>query len=76
MNTKSIIGVVLIVLGVVGLVYGGVTYTTQSNVIDAGDLQLQVDQTRQIPFPPLVGAAAVTLGVILMYVGRRKPVHA
>lgn len=76
MNTMSIIGVILIALGVVGLAYGGVTYTTHRNLIDAGDLQLQVDQKEQIPLSPIGGAAAVALGLVLLFVGRRQPVRA
>jgi len=76
MNTISIIGVILIVLGVVGLVYGGITYTTHENVIDAGDLHLQVDQTDRIPLSPIGGAAAMALGIMLLLVGRRQPARA
>jgi len=76
MNTISIIGVILIVLGVVGLAFGGITYVKHSNLIDAGDIHLQVDQKEQIPFSPIAGAAAVVLGVVLLFVGRRQPARA
>lgn len=72
MNTMSIIGVILIVLGVVGLVYGGVTYTSHQSVIDAGDLHFSVDQKERIPLSPIGGAAAVVLGVVLLFAGRRQ----
>jgi len=72
----SIVGVILIVLGVVGLVYGGITYTTQENLIDLGDLEVKVDQERRIPLPPIGGAAAMALGIVLLFVGRRQPARA
>jgi hypothetical protein len=76
MNTLSIVGVILIVLGVVGLVYGGVTYTSHKDVVELGDLHMQVDQKERIPLSPIGGAIAVAMGVALMLVGRRQPVNA
>jgi hypothetical protein len=71
MNIITIIGVILIVLGVVGLIYGGITYTSSENVVDMGSVHLQVDQKKQIPLSPIAGVAAVAVGVILILVGRR-----
>jgi hypothetical protein len=72
MNIMNIIGIILIVLGVVGLIYGGITYTSTKNVVDLGAVKLQVDDKETIPLPPIFGAAAVAVGVILMLVGRRR----
>lgn len=72
MNITTIIGIVLIVLGVVGLIYGGITYTSSKNVVDLGSVQLKVDHQKTIPLSPIAGATAVAVGVILMIVGRRR----
>ena len=72
MNTMTIIGIILIVLGVVGLIYGGITYTSNRNVVDMGSMHIQVDQKKQIPLSPIAGAAAVAVGVVLLLVGRRR----
>jgi hypothetical protein len=72
MKTMTIIGIILIVLGVVGLIYGGITYTSSKNVVDIGSVQLKVDQQKTIPLSPIFGAGAVAAGVILMLVGRRR----
>jgi hypothetical protein len=72
MNTMNIIGIVLIALGVVGLIYGGITYTSSKDVVDLGAVKLQVDQKKEIPLSPFFGAGAVAVGVILMLVGRRR----
>ena len=71
MNTLTLIGIILIVLGAVVLIYGGITYTSKKNVVDIGDLKIQVDQKEHIPLSPLFGAAAVAVGVVLVIVGRR-----
>jgi hypothetical protein len=73
MNTLTLIGIILIVLGAVGLIYGGITYTSSKNVIDMGSMHLQVDQKKEIPLSPIAGAAAVAVGVVLVIVGRRRP---
>jgi len=74
MNTMTLIGIILIVLGAVGLIYGGINYTSSKNVVDIGALKIQVDQKESIPLPPILGAAAVAVGVALVIVGRRRSV--
>jgi hypothetical protein len=69
----TIIGIILIVLGVVGLIYGGIAYTSSKNVMDVGSMHINVDQHKQIPIPPIAGAAGVAIGVVLILVGRRRP---
>lgn len=71
MNTLTLIGIILIVLGAVGLIYGGITYTSKKDVVDIGALKIQVDQKEHIPLSPIFGAAAVAVGVVLVIVGRR-----
>lgn len=71
MNTLTLIGIILIVLGAVGLIYGGINYTSNKNVVDLGAVQIQVDKKESIPLPPILGAAAVAVGVVLVIVGRR-----
>lgn len=72
MRIMTIIGIILIALGVIGLIYGGITYTSSSNAITMGDMHLQVDETRHIPFSPIAGALAVLVGVILIVFDRRR----
>jgi len=71
MNTLTLIGIILIVLGAIGLIYGGVTYISKKDVVDMGALKIQVDQKERIPMPPIVGAASVAAGVVLVIVGRK-----
>lgn len=68
----KILGGILIVLGIVGLLYGGFTYTKKEKVVDVGPLQATVDQRKTIPISPVVGL--VTLGAGLVLVLRRDPV--
>ncbi len=72
MKTVSIVGIILIVLGAIGLIYGGITYTSSKDVVDLGAVHLEVDQQKHIPFSPILGGVALGLGVILVIVGRRR----
>jgi uncharacterized membrane protein HdeD (DUF308 family) len=70
MNTK-ILGIALIILGVVAFAYQGITYTTQEKVLDIGSLKATVEKDKTIPLPPIVGAAALIGGIVLL-LGARK----
>ena len=76
MRTMTIAGIVLIALGVFGLIYGGINYTSRENVVDMGSMHIQVNQSKQVPISPIAGAAAVSIGVIMIVVGRRRPTRA
>ena len=73
MKPVTLIGVVLIILGVLALAYQGITYTTREKVVDIGPLKASVDKEKSIPLPPIVGAVALAGGVALVIVGARKP---
>ena len=74
MKPVAIAGIVLIVLGVVALVYQGITYTTRETVIDIGPLHATADREKTLPLPPILGVAAIAGGVALLVVGSRKRV--
>jgi hypothetical protein len=65
------IGVLLIVLGVVGLAYGGLTWTTREKVVDVGPVEVTQNKTRSLPLPPIAGGVCLIAGVILL-VGSNK----
>ena len=72
MKTMTIVGIILIALGVIGLIYGGITYTSSKNVVDLGAIEIQVDEKKEIPLPPILGAAAVAIGAAMIVMGRRR----
>ena len=73
MKNMSVVGSVLIVLGLVALVYQGITYSSRETVLDIGPLHATADRGRTLPLPPVVGIAAVAAGVALLVAGMRKP---
>jgi uncharacterized membrane protein HdeD (DUF308 family) len=68
----KVVGVILIVLGIIALAYQGITYTTSEKVVDLGPLKVEAKREKTLPLPPLVGAAAVIGGVILLAVSARR----
>jgi uncharacterized membrane protein HdeD (DUF308 family) len=71
MKPATVIGVVLIILGIVALAYQGITYTTRENVVDLGPLKVEAKREKTIPLPPAVGIAALVGGIVLVLVSRR-----
>ncbi len=72
MKALATIGIVLIIAGIIGLAYGGITYTQKDKVLDAGPLEVQVDKDKRIPFPPVAGGASLVVGVALVVLSRRR----
>jgi len=67
-----ILGVILIVLGLAGLAWGGFTYTTREKVVDIGPIHATRDQTHTVLLPPFVGAVALIGGIVLLVAGRKQ----
>jgi uncharacterized membrane protein YidH (DUF202 family) len=65
------LAVVLIVLGVLALAYGGITYTHQKKVLDLGPIQASKKETSTVPLPPILGVVAVLGGGVLLFTGKR-----
>jgi hypothetical protein len=72
MKPISLAGIALIVLGLVALVYQGVTYTSRDTVIDIGPLHATAEREHTLPLSPLLGVVAVAGGVALLVAGTRK----
>ena len=67
-----LIGIALIALGLIALVYQGITYTTSEKVVDLGPLKITAQKEKTIPLPPLLGGLALAGGIVLVVVAARK----
>lgn len=65
------IGVVLIALGLIGIIWGGVTYTTREKVVDVGPIHASRDEKHTIPLPPIAGAVSLIGGIVLLVAGKK-----
>ena len=67
----KIVGAVLIVLGIVGLAWGGFSYTTRKKVVDTGPLQVTTRHQHTVPISPVAGVVAIVGGIAVMALGKR-----
>ena len=72
MKPAGIVGIVLIVLGIAGLAFGGFSFTHKEKVLDLGPIQASADKKESLPIPPVLGALAIVGGVVLVAVGARR----
>ena len=70
MNTKTIVAVILITLGIVVLAYSGITFTTPGKPVNI--LGLHVETTVSHFIPPVAGALALVGGIALLIVNPRR----
>ncbi len=72
MKPLSIVGLVLIVVGIAGLVLGRFSYTTEEKVLEVGPLVATAEEEHAIHIPDVAAFAAIAAGVALVFVGSRR----
>lgn len=65
-------GLVLIILGVLGVVYQGFSYTKSEKVVDIGPIHATKDTKETIPVSPILSGLALVGGMALMIAGSRS----
>jgi hypothetical protein len=65
------IALALIVVGVIGLLWGGLSWTQKETVVDAGPIEITRDDRETLPIPPVAGGIALAIGVVLLLSGGR-----
>ncbi len=61
-----LVAILLIVLGIVGLAYGGISWTRRETVVDAGPIEITRNDRETLPLPPIVGGVLVVAGIALL----------
>jgi len=62
MKTNTLIGIILIVVGIIAFAYQGITYTTREKIVDLGPIQVMSEALL-----PIVGAIALVAGIVLLF---------
>ena len=73
MNAVKIAGIVLIVAGVLGLVYGSFTYTKETHQTKIGPIELSVKDKETVNVPVWAGVGAIVIGGVLLVLGGKRP---
>lgn len=73
MKPAGIVGILLIVIGVIALAYGGfASFTTQENVAKLGPVEINKQEEHKVPVGPILGGLCLAGGIVLVLVGNRK----
>ena len=72
MNPVKIIAILLIVGGILGLAYGGFSYTKETHRADIGPIHLEVAEKERVNIPLWAGIGAIVGGVLLLVTGRKN----
>ena len=70
MNTRGIVAILLIVLGIVVLAYSGITLKTPSKPIDVGPVHIETTKSHYVP--PVAGTVMLVGGIVLLFAGGKK----
>jgi drug/metabolite transporter (DMT)-like permease len=71
MNPVKIAAIVLIVAGVLGLVYGGFSYTRETHDAKLGPIEISVQDRERVNVPVWAGVGAIVIGGGLLFVGSK-----
>jgi len=69
---KTIIGAILIVIGLIGLIWGGISYTREEKVLDLGPIEATAERQERIPIGPVAGGIALVGGIVILVAGRKR----
>ena len=68
----KVIGFILIVLGVIGFAYGGISWTRDDEVLDAGPIEITTEKRESVPITPIASGICLAAGLALVVAGSRR----
>lgn len=72
MNAIKMFAIALIVVGTLGLAYGGFSYTKDTTVVKLGSVELTAKEKETVNIPMWAGIAAIFAGGLMLVIGTRK----
>lgn len=72
MDISKILGILLIVAGALGLIYGGFSYTKDTHTTDIGPLHMSIAEKENVSVPVWAGIGAIVIGGVLLLVTRKS----
>jgi uncharacterized membrane protein len=71
MKASTVLGIILVVLGIISLVYQDIHYTTNKKVVDIGSIHATKEEHHTVPLPPILGGLALVGGIVLVIAGAK-----
>ncbi|MDO9003037.1 MAG: hypothetical protein Q7V20_06260 [Aquabacterium sp.] len=72
MNSIKILAIAIIVAGILGLTYGGFSYTKNTSAVKLGPLELNVKEKETVNVPLWAGVGAIVVGGLMLAGAGRK----
>ena len=72
MKAATVVGIILIVVGIIGFAVGGISFTHEKKDVDLGPVQVSHEQKSTVPIPPILSTIALLGGIGLVVVGVRS----
>jgi len=72
LKAATLVGVILIVLGIIGFAFGGVSFTHQKKDVDLGPLQVSHNEKSTMPISPVLSTISLVAGIGLVVVGAKS----
>jgi hypothetical protein len=65
-------GLIILIVGLLMTLYSGITYITKEKVVDIGDLEITMNDTRTVNWQPYIGIGTMVIGGVAFILGRKK----
>ncbi len=72
MNPTKLVAIALIVVGVLGLAYGGFSYTKDTTVVKLGPIEISAKEKQTVNVPVWAGIGAIVVGGLLLVLGGKR----
>ena len=72
MKSTTVLGLLLVVLGILALAYQGFNYTRREKVLDIGPIHATADTREHVDVPPIIGGLALAAGAVLLVMGAKR----
>jgi hypothetical protein len=72
MNAIKMAAIALIVAGVLGLMYGGFSFTKETHQAKLGPIELSVNEKQTVNVPMWAGVGAIVIGGALLLFGSKR----
>ncbi len=68
----KMLGIILLIIGVISLVWGGITYVKDRDTVDLGVVKVTTEDKDRISIPPVLGIVALVVGGVLFGMSSRR----
>ena len=72
MNPVKVVAIILIIAGILGLAYGGFSYTKDTTVVKLGPLEVSAKEKQTVNVPMWAGVGAIVVGGLLLVFASKR----